>query len=380
MKKLSIGITCYPSVGGSGVVATNLGNELARLGHKVHFITYERPFLLKKSKNIYFHKVKFNDYSLFKYPDYTLPLAEKMVEVHQKYKLDLFHVHYAVPHATAGLLAKKVIKKSGQKKVPCVITTLHGTDITLLAKNPNIDSIIRCSIEDSCGVTAVSKSLKNDTKKILKTKKSIQVIYNFYNPKPITKSESEVRKELKIKKDDFLAVHLSNLRDVKRIPDLLKIISRLKKYTNIKLLILAGSSFKPFLLLVKKLKIQKQIIVRENVRDIENYLNSSDFGIYTSEKESFGMGILETMSFGKPILATRVGGIPEVIKNKKTGLLFPIGDINAFADTIKKLEKDRELAKKMGRAGKKYAETKFSTGKIVKQYLTYYQKILKDNC
>ena len=365
MKKLTIAITCYPTIGGSGVVATNLGIELARHGHKVHFITYERPFSLPKHKNIFFHKVEFNDYSLFKYPDYTLPLAEKMVEVNEKYKLDLFHVHYAVPHATAALLARKVIQKVGNKKAPCLITTLHGTDITLLARDPNIDSIIRCSIEDSCAVTAVSNNLKQETTKILKTKKSIEVIYNFYHKKPTTKSRTVVRKELKVKDNDLLAVHLSNLRDVKRIPDLINIFGGLKKHPGIKLLILAGGSFKKFIPLVKKQKIQKQIIVRENPSHIENFLNASDFGIYTSKKESFGLGILETLAFGKPILATRAGGIPEVVAHKKTGLLFSVGDIKGFISAIKKLNADRKLLETMGKAGEKKPERNFLQKKLL---------------
>src|SRR5262249_51958569 len=188
MESLSIGITCYPSVGGSGIVASQLGSELAHLGHHVHFISYEPPFRLDRNQpNVYFHRVELNEYRLFKYPDYTLPLAVKMVEVADKHKLDILHVHYAVPHATAALLAVQIAKEQA-RRTPHVITTLHGTDITLLARDPNLGPIIKYSIESSCGVTAVSQSLKTETIQVLKTRKPIQVVYNFYRPKPPRKS------------------------------------------------------------------------------------------------------------------------------------------------------------------------------------------------
>jgi L-malate glycosyltransferase len=370
--KLKIGIVCYPSVGGSGVVATNLGKALAEMGNEVHFISYEQPFQLDLSKpNLQFHKVNINEYALFKYPDYTLPLAETMAMVHQRYKLDVLHVHYAVPHATAALLARGIMRANGQTP-PKVVTTLHGTDITLLANDPNLFSVIKYSIERSDGVTAVSQSLKDETLKTLATKKDIKVIYNFYNPQAITKSKSAVRKSLKIKDSDFLAIHLSNLRPVKRIPDLLKIISKLKNEKSLKLLILAGNDFKEFNPLVKKLNISKRLIIREKVKDIENYINAADVGVYTSEDESFGMGILETMSYGKPVLATHVGGVPEVMRNNIDGYLFKVGDIKGFAGKLKLLLNNPPLLQKLGNSAAKRAKEKFSADVIVKQYISQY--------
>ena len=252
VKKLSIGITCYPSVGGSGIVASQLGSELARLGHKVHFISYEPPFRLdRKQPNVFFHQVELNEYKLFKYPDYTLPLAVKMVEVADKHKLDILHVHYAVPHATAALLATQIARDQMQH-APHVITTLHGTDITLLARDPNLGPIIKYSIESSCGVTAVSRSLKTETIQVLKSRKPIEVIYNFYRPKPPRKGRQEVRRALRVRKDDFLLIHMSNLRPVKRAQDVLRVLAELKDQPNIKLLILAGESFEPFFPQVRK--------------------------------------------------------------------------------------------------------------------------------
>jgi len=371
MGKLKIGIICYPSIGGSGIVATNLGNELALLGHQVHFISYEKPFLLDlKKKNVFFHQVKINEYSLFKYPDYTLPLAETIVSVQQKFRLDVLHVHYAVPHATAALLARRILR---QNKIPLprIVTTLHGTDITLLARDKNLFEIIKYSIERSHSVTAVSQSLKNETIKVLKTKKPISVIYNFYTPLPPSKPRDIIRKELKIKDSDFLAIHLSNLRPVKRVPDLLKIAARMKHHKNFKLLILAGESFAPYEPLAKKLKLTN-IIVKSNVRGIGDYLNAADVGIYPSETESFGMGILETMAYGKPVLATRSGGIPEVMRDKIDGYLLKIGNVKGFASKLKQLMENPAVAAKLGQNAALRAKEKFSADVIVKQYLKLY--------
>ncbi len=376
--KLKIGIVCYPSIGGSGVVATNLGLELAKLGHQVHFISYEKPFRLNGShhKNVYFHKVNINKYPVFKYPDYSLPLAVTIGNVHEKYELDIVHVHYAVPHATAALLANGMIRQCSHCTPPKIITTLHGTDITLLAQDPNLYEVIKFSIERSDGVTAVSDSLKNETHKVLKTKKPIETIYNFYNPVPATKSRESIRRALKIKTDNILAIHLSNLRPVKRIPDLLKIASLIQN-SKFKLLILAGEKFDPYLTLVKKLGVQNKLIVKENVQDIENYLSAADLGLYTSETESFGMGMLETMAYGNPVLATKTGGIPEVLINGENGYLLKLGDTKGFASKIKDLINNPYLLKKLGAQAKLRAAEHFSSQKIVKDYLEYYFKILE---
>ncbi|MBI5530040.1 MAG: N-acetyl-alpha-D-glucosaminyl L-malate synthase BshA [Candidatus Doudnabacteria bacterium] len=359
-------------------MATNLGLELALLGHQVHFISYESPFRLeKKHKNIFFHKVQINEYSLFKYPDYTLPLAVAIEEVQKRYGLDVVHVHYAVPHATAALLAKRIMRQNGIQP-PKIITTLHGTDITLLAKDPALFEIIKYSVERSNGVTAVSQNLKNDTIKFLKTEKDIEVIYNFYSPPAPKKTHNAMRRELKIKDSDVLAIHLSNVRPVKRIPDLLKVAAKMKTQKNFKLLILSGGDFKPFKPLVKKLKLGKQLIVKENVKDIENYLNAADLGLYTSETESFGMGILETMSYENPIVSTNVGGVPEVMEEGKSGFLLALGDVSGMANKVKLLVNNENLRKQMGQHAKKIACEKFCSKVVVPQYLEYYKKIIEE--
>lgn len=371
---MNIGIVCYPSIGGSGILATNLGLELAKLGHKVHFISYERPFHLSTgNKNVFFHRVNINTYGLFKYPDYTLPLAVTIGNVHEIYGLDVLHVHYAVPHATAALLAEEMIKQCDNFPPPKIITTLHGTDITLLARDKNLTEVIKYSIEKSDRVTAVSKYLGKQTRRFLKTKNPIEIIYNFYSPGPVTKSRTAVRKALGVAPNDFLAVHLSNLRPVKRIPDLLK-TAFLVRDRRFKLLIMAGGDFTPYLPLLKKYRLEKTVIVKKGESGVENYLNAADMGLYASEEESFGLGILESMAFQKPVVATRAGGIPEVVENKKTGLLAPVGDAKAMAQYIKILMQDKDLSEKMGAAGKTRAEKLFSAGKIVQEYLKIYKR------
>jgi len=375
---LKIGIVCYPSVGGSGIVATNLGIELAKLGHQVHFISYDPPFRLdKEHPNIFFHKVNINQYPLFKYPDYTLPLTVTMGAVHEEFLLDVFHVHYAVPHATAALLAYNMLAQCSSCKPPKVITTLHGTDITLLARDKNLFEIIKYSIEQSHGVTAVSKSLRKETLQVLSTKKDIEVIYNFYTPPAPRFSRDEIRKKLGITPETFLAIHLSNLRPVKRIPDLLKVVSLIKTKKPFKLLILAGGKFDEYNKLVHNLKIGNSILVKKNVKAIEDCVPAADVGLYTSENESFGMGILETMSYGIPIISTSAGGIPEVVKNDITGFLTKVGDVKALAGKLTTLIKNPTLQQQMGKAAAEQAQKHFSAGIIVQKYLDYYGKIIR---
>ncbi len=381
MRKLAIGITCYPTIGGSGIVASQLGSELARLGHRVHFISYEPPFRLDLHQpNVEFHQVEINEYQLFKYPDYTLPLAVKMVAVAQKCRLDILHVHYAVPHATAALLATDIERRQS-RRTPHVVTTLHGTDITLLGRDPNLRPIIKYSIESSCGVTAVSKSLKRETAQVLKTRKPIQAIHNFYRPLEPSLSRAEVRRSLSVQDSDFLLIHMSNLRPVKRLPDVLRVLAALKDRQDIKLLLLAAGPFDEYMPLAKELGILPNLIVCPNVVDIENYLHAADAGLYTSEKESFGMGVLETMSFGKPVVATDVGGVPELVVDRETGFLEKLGDIRAMAKDLRKLAGDARLTAAMGRAAQARAQQQFSAEKSVNLYLDYYREIMATcNC
>jgi len=378
VKSLRIGITCYPTVGGSGIVASQLGSELARLGHKIHFVSYEPPFRLdRRHPNVFFHQVELNEYRLFKYPDYTLPLAVKMVEVGHKFKLDLLHVHYAVPHATAALLATQIAREEGLR-APHIITTLHGTDITLLGRDPSLRPIIKYSIESSDGVTAVSHSLRDETVQVLKTNKAIEVIHNFYRPRAPRVGRAEMRRKLGLRKDDFVLIHLSNLRPVKRAEDVLRVVGALKDQQHVKLLVLAGEAFEPFRALVKKLGIESRLVVRRNVVDIENYISAADAGLYASERESFGMGVLETMSFGKPVVATRVGGVTEIMIDGETGFLKRLGDVDSMAQSVRRLARDPEMCARMGAAAKARASSEFSAEASVKKYLGFYSRVLRE--
>jgi len=357
-------------------VATELGHALAERGHEVHFISYGIPFRLEVQRpNIFFHEVEVNEYPLFRYPDYTLPLSVKMAEISRAYQLDILHVHYAVPHATAAFLAQQML--GGGKDAPRVVTTLHGTDITLMSQDANYRPIIQYSIEHSCGVTAVSEGLRLQTVDSLGIKRPIEVIYNFYNARPASINRDTVRHQLGVAEEDILLIHSSNLRPVKRVGDLLSALAKANHRNKFKLLILAGASFSPYEKLVEELGLAKTVIVRNKVLDIENYLSAADIGIYPSEKESFGLSILESMCYRQPVIGSRAGGVPEVVKDRETGLLFEVGDIEAIAGGLDYLAENPALREQMGTAGKQRAEELFSTEKIVGQYVAFYQKVIK---
>lgn len=369
---LKIGITCYPSVGGSGILATALGEELARRGHEVHFISYERPFRMpENAPRLFFHPVVVNDYPLFKYPDYTLPLSVRMAEVSRDHKLDVLHVHYAVPHATAAILARSMLPP---EKQPRVVTTLHGTDSTLLGCDPGYGPAIHHALVQSDAVTTVSEFLKQETQRVLGFEGPMEVIHNFFEPRSPKRSRDEIRRELGVG-GEVLLFHASNLRPVKRIDLLLETIARIHPRESFKLLILAGESFAPFVSEMKRLGLESRVIVREKVSDIEEYLQAADIGLFTSETESFCLGILEGMCFSCPGIATRVGGIPEVVEDNVSGKLLPAGDADALARAAEELIQNQPLREKMGKAARQRAREKFSADVIVSQYEALYRRV-----
>ncbi|MBT64384.1 MAG: N-acetyl-alpha-D-glucosaminyl L-malate synthase BshA [Puniceicoccaceae bacterium] len=371
--RLKIGMVCYPSIGGSGIVATELGILLAAAGHEIHFISYERPVRLKCGENLFFHPVVVNEYALFKYPDYTLPLSVRIMEVCEEHQLDILHVHYAVPHATGALLAKQML---GQKKSPVIVTTLHGTDTNLLGKDPHYRPIIKYSIENSDGVTTVSESLKAQTIETFEVEHPITVIPNFYAPGPITQSREEVRQMLQVRDSEYLLLHMSNIRPGKRVADLLTALARLKNRQQVKLLILAGGDFEPYQADLIRLGIQDRVIVIRDVKEIEDYLNACDLGVYASEAESFGLSILETLAHGKAVVATEVGGIPEVVQDGRTGRLVPAHSPGAIAAAIDQLIEEPQRMQAMGLAAAKEAQARFAPPVIRDQYLAYYLDLL----
>ena len=372
-RPLKIGITCFPLIGGSGILATALGTELAGRGHEVHFFSHAKPVRLDLSlPRVHFHQVTVGQNTVFPCPDYTLPLAVKMAEVGQAKSLNIFHVHYAVPHATAGFLATEMIGANAPK----LVTTLHGTDTTLLGPNPQYRAAIEHALIHSDAVTTVSESLRRQTQEIFRLHGEIQVIPNFFTPSPSSRSRAEVRRALRISDNQFLVVHMSNLRPTKRIDLLLRVIAATAHRDRIRLLILAGASFSHFAPLMDELGLRDHVIVKEDAAVVEDYLPAADAGLYTSENESFGLSILETLFFGKPVVAFQIGGIPEVVGD--AAYLHPFGDISAMAASLDVLLESPAAARQMGERGRQRAETNFTADRVVPQYEALYRSVLED--
>ena len=370
---MNIGIVCYPSVGGSGILAAGLGEELAARGHEVHFISYERPFRLPAdAPRLFFHPVGVSDYGLFKYPDYTLPLSVRMAEVSRDFKLDVLHVHYAVPHATAAILARSMLPPSQQPKI---ITTLHGTDTTLLGRDADYGPAIRHALVNSDAVTTVSDFLKGETRRLLEIDRAIEVIHNFFSPRPPRRDAGDVRRELGLK-NEVVVLHSSNLRPLKRIDLLLETAARIQPREAFKLVILAGDDFAPHAAHARKLGIEDRLVVVERTRYIEDYLQIADIALYTSDTESFCLSILEAMCFACPSVARRVGGIPEVV-TETAGILVDSDGAAALADAVNRLVQNPEHRRVMGRAAQEHARKKFSAGVIVPQYESLYRNVCR---
>jgi len=373
VNQIKIGIVCYPTFGGSGVVATELGKALAKEGHQVHFITYSQPTRLDfLNENLFYHEVNIRSYPLFEYAPYELALASKMVSVVKNEKLDLLHVHYAIPHASAAYMAKQILKTEGIH-IP-VVTTLHGTDSTLLGCDPGYGPAIHHALTQSDAVTTVSEFLKQETQRVLGFDGHMDVIHNFFEPRKTKRTREEVRRELGVN-DEVLLFHSSNLRPVKRIDLLLETIARIRPRESFKLLLLAGESFAPFVSEMKRLGLEQRLIIREKVSAMEDYLQAADIGLFTSETESFCLGILEGMCFECPSVATRVGGIPEVMEDQVSGRFAPAGDAEALARATEELIQNRSLRESMGKAAQQRAREKFSAQAIVPKYEALYARV-----
>lgn len=372
LRPLKIGLTCYPTVGGSGILATALGEELARRGHEVHFISYERPFRLPVGQpRLHFHPVLINHYGLFKYPDYILPLSVRMAEVSRNFELDVLHVHYAVPHATAAILARDMLPPALR---PCVVTTLHGTDTTLLGCDPGYGPSIHHALNRSDAVTTVSEFLKRETARVLGFA-GCEVIHNFFTPRAARRTPAEVRRELGLQADEWVIFHASNLRPVKRLEVLLETVAGLQPRARVKLLLLAGGNFANYAADVLRLGLESTVLLRENVSEVEDYLQIADLGLFTSDSESFCLSILEAMFFGFPSVATRVGGIPEVVADGVTGILAPAGDAPALATAVQALLDHPELRRQMGAAARQRAQDHFTADRIVPRYEALYRRL-----
>ena len=365
-----IGIACFPLIGGSGILATALGSELARRGHDVYFFSYAQPVRLDlPQEGLHFHRVEVAHNPLFPCPDYTLPLAVKMAEVARSQQLDLFHVHYAVPHALAACLASQIVGPSA----PRIVTTLHGTDTTLLGQDPDYRTAIEHALVHSDAVTAVSESLRTQTQEIFRLKRPIEVIPNFFTPNKPKRSREEVRSDFGIT-DEFLVLHMSSLRPVKRVDLLLRTIAASKNRRHLRLFILAGGPFDPYEPLLDELSLRDVVDLRQNTAAVDEYLQAADAGLYTSEYESFGLSILETMFYGKPVVAFGVGGIPEVIGDSCP--LYAFGDVVAAAAGLDALIELPNLARQLGKRSRGRAVETFSADRIVPRYETLYGHVV----
>ncbi|WP_395135541.1 N-acetyl-alpha-D-glucosaminyl L-malate synthase BshA [Bacillus amyloliquefaciens] len=373
MRPLKLGITCYPSVGGSGIIATELGKLLAEKGHQVHFITSSIPFRLNTyHPNIHFHEVEVNQYAVFKYPPYDLTLASKIAEVAARENLDIIHAHYALPHAVCAYLAKQMLKRDIG-----IVTTLHGTDITVLGYDPSLKDLIRFAIEASDRVTAVSTALAGETYDLIKPDKKIETIYNFIDERVYLKKNTESIKEKHgILPDEKVVIHVSNFRKVKRVKDVIRVFRNIAAKTKAKLLLVGDGPEKCVAWqLVEKYGLQDQVLLLGNQDRVEELYSISDLKLLLSEKESFGLVLLEAMACGVPCIGTNIGGIPEVIKDQVSGFLVEVGDIQAASEKALAVLEDKQLSKRLTDHALKMVETAFSSQRIVSQYERIYDEL-----
>lgn len=372
---MKIGITCYPTYGGSGVIATELGKALALNGHEVHFISYALPFRLANFvENVVFHEVEMSSYPLFEFPLYSLALASKMVEVAEYEKLDLFHVHYAIPHATSAFLAKEMLKGKIDIKI---ITTLHGTDITLVGLEPSFLPLVKFSIEKSDGVTAVSRFLKEKTLTNYDIDKDIKVIPNFVDTelfKP--NSDCTFRKNVASKGEKIL-VHTSNFRQVKRVPDAIKIFDIVQKEIPAKLILVGdGPDRSECERLVRQLNLMDKVKFLGKQDGLVEILTASDIFLIPSQSESFGLAALEAMACGLPIISSSVGGLPELVAHNECGFIAEIGDIERMAKYAVDLLINERKYSIFSQNARERAVRKFDINKVVPLYEEDYKKVL----
>jgi N-acetyl-alpha-D-glucosaminyl L-malate synthase BshA len=377
---MRIGITCYPTYGGSGVVATELGIELAALGHEVHFISYSQPFRLSgRDEGIFYHEVPVSSYPLFEFPPYDLALASRMAEVAEFCSLDLLHVHYAIPHSVSALLARQMLAAKG-RRLPFV-TTLHGTDITLVGLDRSYLPITRYAIQESDGVTSISHYLKKETIDHFGVTRGIEVVPNFvncdvYTPFTDAAKRAKARKRLAAANQAIL-MHLSNFRPVKRVIDVVRIFAQVVKQTPAQLVLIGdGPDRSAAEWTARDLGVQANVHFLGKLDRVNEILPLADILLMPSELESFGLAALEAMACKVPSVATRVGGVPELIDDGETGLLYPVGDIDGMAQGALSLLNDRDRLNVMREAGRKTAQTRFCATLVVPQYVRYYESVL----
>lgn len=372
---MKIAIVCYPTFGGSGVVATELGIGLSQRGHEVHFITYKQPVRLEYlSANIHFHEVSVPEYPLFHYQPYELALSTKLVNTVKKYKVDVLHVHYAIPHAYAGYMAQKMLKEEGYT-IP-MMTTLHGTDITLVGSHNFYKVAVNFSINKSDCVTSVSESLKQDTEQIFDIKNNIHVIPNFIDFDKLKDDVEDCQRDTMAEEDEMIITHVSNLRPVKRINDVIRVFAKILKQQKAKLIIIGdGPDRDDALSLAIEHGIRDKVLFMGKSNDIEKILCFSDLFILPSEKESFGLAALEAMSHSVPIISTNTGGLPEVNIHGESGYLSDVGDVEDMAHNALKILKDPKTHQRFKDAAKNRAR-KFDIKNVIQSYEGLYEQML----
>ncbi|WP_311078506.1 N-acetyl-alpha-D-glucosaminyl L-malate synthase BshA [Paenibacillus polymyxa] len=372
--KLKIGITCYPSLGGSGVVATELGKLLAEKGHEVHFIANSIPFRLGGTfqKNIFYHEVEINDYYVFRYPPYDLSLATKMAQVAQMKNLDVLHVHYAVPHAVCAYLAKEMVGDHLK-----VVTTLHGTDITVLAQDESLKDLIRLAINKSDAVTAVSKDLIRETIDALEITRPIDLTYNFVDKRVYYPRDAAALRRDFAQPDEKIMMHISNFRPVKRVGDVLDIFEKVQRKIPAKLLLVGeGPDLPKIRCKIENLGLQDKVFFLGKQDQIAEVISMADVLLLPSEKESFGLVALEAMACGVPTIGSQAGGVPELVVHGSTGYLAEIGNTEAMADYAVELLSDEAMAERFREACLTRARTIFCDELITRQYEEIYYRVL----
>ncbi|PSQ82616.1 MAG: N-acetyl-alpha-D-glucosaminyl L-malate synthase BshA [Bacteroidetes bacterium QS_7_67_15] len=377
---MNIGITCYPVYGGSGVVATELGKALAKRDHRVHFISYSMPFRLGHvAENISFHEVTVNTYPLFEYPPYSLALTSKMVDVVQHEALDLLHMHYAIPHATSALLSRQILDTQGER-VP-LVTTLHGTDITLVGQDPSFRPVVNYSINQSDGVTAVSEYLRQETKKHFDIGCDIEVIPNFIDTERFQRAEKDHFKQALCPEGEKVLVHVSNFREAKRAPEVVEVFSRLRaEGFDLKLLLVGdGPERTATQRLARERGVHDDVRFLGKQEPVEEILSIADVFLMPSGSETFGLAALEAMACGVPVVASNIGGLPELVVDGETGYLCPLGDVEAFTERAARLLGSEEHQSEMAAAARRRAVEVFDVDKVVPRYEDYYERVRSES-
>ncbi len=372
---MRIGIVCYPTFGGSGVLATELGKALAQKGHHVHFITYQQPVRLNSFiPNIFYHEVQVPTYPLFDYPPYETALASTMVDVIKNNDLDLLHVHYAIPHASAAYMAKRILEKQG-KQIP-VITTLHGTDITLVGKDKTYAPVVAFSINQSDGITAVSENLRDETYKVFRIEKEIQVIYNFVDVERFSRKPIDAFKKVIAPNGERILLHASNFRKIKRVEDVVKIFHQVNQKIPSKLLFVGDGPERQ-----TAEELSRTLGVYDNIRfvgkqeQMEDILAIADLFLLTSEYESFGLAALEAMAAGVPVVSTNAGGLGEIMIPGETGFMADVGDVDTMSRQAMDILKKDDVLKKFKTHAAAHAK-KYDISNIIPQYEKLYERFL----